>query len=140
MQDVCGLVILLTSSVEGWQLERGGVGRSGRHGEGGVVWAGSPRRRLKSQSPVGMHLPLERARSETWGSSLLRVHRPKDTAGWLAVAAAPVALIGLAVLVLGLVNDSDLWLLGLGICSIASLTSAAAVLRMQTRGRPRRRP
>jgi hypothetical protein len=55
------------------------------------------------------------------------------------VAALPVALIGLVVLIAGLVNDSDLWLLGLGACSAASLTSAVAVFRMQTRGTSRRR-
>jgi hypothetical protein len=52
----------------------------------------------------------------------------------------PVALTGLVVLVLGVVNDSDLWLVGLGIGSIASLTSAVAVFRVQTRGTSRRRP
>ena len=87
-----------------------------------------------------MHPPPERARLEPWRSSLLRVHRPQDSAGWLAVAASSVALIGLVVLVLGVVNDSDLWLVGLGICSIASLTSAVTVFRMQTRRTSRRRP
>lgn len=87
-----------------------------------------------------MHLPLERARLEPWRSSLLRVHTPQDSSGWLAVAAVPVALIGLVVLVLAVVNGSDQWLVGLGICSIASLTSAVAVFRMQTRRTSRRRP
>jgi hypothetical protein len=56
------------------------------------------------------------------------------------VAAVPVALIGLVLLVMGIVNESDLWLMGLGLASIAMLTSAVAVFRRQTRGTSRRRP
>jgi hypothetical protein len=56
------------------------------------------------------------------------------------VAAVPVALIGLVLLVMGIVNESDLWLMGLGLASIAMLTSAVAVFRLQTRGTSRRRP
>jgi hypothetical protein len=71
---------------------------------------------------------------------VLRVHRPEGSAGRLAVAAVPVALIGLVLLVMGIVNESDLWLMGLGLASIAMLTSAVAVFRLQTRGTSRRRP
>jgi hypothetical protein len=50
------------------------------------------------------------------------------------VASVPVALIGLALLVLGIVGDSELWLIGLGLASIAILTSAMAVFRFAAPG------
>lgn len=54
------------------------------------------------------------------------------------MAAAAVALVGAAVAVIGVVAESDWWLLGLGIVSIACLVSVGAQLRMKTGGSPTR--
>ncbi|MCF6746445.1 hypothetical protein E9529_19640 [Blastococcus sp. KM273128] len=63
------------------------------------------------------------------------MQRPQSPAAWAAVAALPVAIVGLVVMVVGMVADSDWWLLGSCLASLAILASTVALFRMQTRGK-----